>query len=51
MRLEKNTKTIFKCQNCGAQYLKWQGRCEECGEWNKIVEEIQAKKQICSAKS
>ncbi|MCL6218776.1 DNA repair protein RadA [Zunongwangia pacifica] len=33
-------KTAYYCQNCGAQYSKWQGRCNACGEWNTIVEEI-----------
>ena len=29
----------FICQNCGAAYGRWQGKCEACGEWNTIVEE------------
>jgi DNA repair protein RadA/Sms len=29
----------FVCQNCGAAYGRWQGKCEACGEWNTIVEE------------
>ncbi len=29
----------FVCQNCGAPYPKWVGRCEACGEWNTLVEE------------
>src|SRR5262249_22626805 len=29
----------FVCQNCGAAYARWQGKCEACGEWNTIVEE------------
>src|SRR6478672_13451700 len=29
----------FICQNCGAVYGRWQGKCEACGEWNTIVEE------------
>lgn len=33
-------KTAYYCQNCGAQYAKWQGRCNSCGEWNTIVEEV-----------
>ncbi|MCB0423284.1 MAG: hypothetical protein KDD13_01480, partial [Mangrovimonas sp.] len=23
-------KTTFFCQNCGAQYAKWQGQCNAC---------------------
>ncbi|MCB0437308.1 MAG: DNA repair protein RadA [Mangrovimonas sp.] len=33
-------KTTFFCQNCGAQYAKWQGQCNACKEWNTIVEEV-----------
>lgn len=33
-------KTTFFCQNCGAQYAKWMGQCQSCGEWNTIVEEV-----------
>ncbi|PIS14481.1 DNA repair protein RadA [Candidatus Shapirobacteria bacterium CG09_land_8_20_14_0_10_39_12] len=36
------TKTFFVCQQCGAQFPKWLGRCSECGEWNSLVETPQA---------
>ena len=29
----------FVCQSCGTGFSKWAGRCENCGEWNTIVEE------------
>src|ERR1700710_3190416 len=29
----------FVCQNCGAAYNRWQGKCESCGEWNMLSEE------------
>ncbi|PIR43256.1 DNA repair protein RadA [candidate division WWE3 bacterium CG10_big_fil_rev_8_21_14_0_10_32_10] len=32
------TKTYYECQNCGAQYSKWQGQCPDCGKWNTIEE-------------
>jgi DNA repair protein RadA/Sms len=32
-------KTVFACQECGAQSQKWLGRCAECGAWNSLVEE------------
>lgn len=32
-------KTIYSCQECGAQSQKWLGRCPECGAWNSLVEE------------
>ena len=34
------TRTSFVCQSCGAVSARWQGRCEACGEWNTIIEEI-----------
>jgi len=34
------TKSSFFCQNCGSQAAKWQGKCNSCGEWNTLVEEI-----------
>ncbi len=34
------TKSKFVCQNCGANYLKWQGQCSSCQQWNTLVEEI-----------
>ena len=30
----------FVCQNCGASYPKWTGKCEHCGEWNTLVEQV-----------
>lgn len=33
------SKTLFVCQNCEATFSKWQGMCDNCGEWNTIVEE------------
>ncbi len=29
----------YVCQQCGAVFRKWVGRCESCGGWNSIVEE------------
>ena len=31
--------TSFVCQSCGSASSKWSGRCDNCGEWNSIVEE------------
>ncbi|MBR3177157.1 DNA repair protein RadA [Candidatus Saccharibacteria bacterium] len=33
------TKAKFVCQNCGTSYTKWAGRCENCGEWNTLLEQ------------
>ena len=32
-------RTIFVCQNCGAQQTRWLGRCPDCQQWNTLVEE------------
>src|SRR4051812_12912044 len=38
------TKTAYRCTECGADYSRWQGRCDTYGEWNTLVEEIVAPK-------
>ncbi|MGZ3773146.1 MAG: DNA repair protein RadA [Pseudobdellovibrionaceae bacterium] len=38
---KSKTKTIYTCQNCGAQRPKWEGKCTDCGAWNSFVEELQ----------
>lgn len=37
-------KIRFCCTECGADSLKWLGRCPGCGAWNTMVEEIAAAK-------
>ena len=31
-------KTAYVCNQCGAEYTKWQGQCEACGAWNTLSE-------------
>ena len=33
-------RTRYVCQACGSPHPKWQGRCDACGEWNTLVEEV-----------
>ena len=35
------SRTVYRCTECGADYLKWQGRCDACGEWNTLAEEVE----------
>lgn len=35
-------KTQFICQNCGAAHSKWTGKCDNCNEWNSLVEQVVA---------
>lgn len=44
-------KTVFVCQNCGARHPKWVGRCNECGQWNSLVEEVMEDAKTAIAKS
>lgn len=30
----------YNCNSCGAVYSRWNGKCEACGEWNCISEEV-----------
>jgi DNA repair protein RadA/Sms len=30
----------FVCQECGAAQPKWAGRCDACGGWNSLIEEV-----------
>ncbi len=45
------TKSTFFCQNCGAQFAKWQGQCTSCKEWNTIAEELIQKAEKVAWKS
>lgn len=45
------SKSQFVCQNCGATYPKWTGRCENCGEWNTLVEQIVSSGKTAVARS
>ncbi len=38
--MAKTSTSAFVCQSCGAVHAKWAGRCESCGEWNTLVEEV-----------
>ena len=41
-------KKVYSCQNCSAQFPRWQGQCDECGLWNTIQEEAAATTQMAS---
>ena len=32
------SKTAYVCNQCGAEYNKWQGQCEACGAWDTLSE-------------
>lgn len=33
-------KSIYVCTSCGVQHPKWQGKCDSCGEWNTLIEDV-----------
>lgn len=33
-------KSIFVCTACGFEHPKFQGKCNNCGEWNTLVEDV-----------
>ncbi|NND75054.1 MAG: DNA repair protein RadA [Ilumatobacter sp.] len=34
------SRVVFACSECGADHVKWAGRCSSCGDWNTLVEEL-----------
>jgi len=41
---------MFVCQSCGATSPKWIGKCNTCGEWNTLIEEIVSSSPFAEAK-
>jgi DNA repair protein RadA/Sms len=39
--MAKNLGVKYVCSNCGAGYSSWTGRCQSCGEWNTLEEQVQ----------
>ena len=36
--MSKKKSIAFVCNDCGADYSKWQGQCSGCGAWNTLSE-------------
>lgn len=36
--MAKTDQIIFVCSECGEEYLRWQGSCSNCGQWNTLKE-------------
>ena len=39
-------RSVFRCTECGAEQPKWAGKCDACGTWNSLVEEIQTRSAV-----
>ena len=48
--MSTRTKTTYRCTECGADHPKWQGRCDACGEWNTLTEEVIARATPAAAR-
>jgi DNA repair protein RadA/Sms len=36
--VRKTSTTLYVCTSCGEEYIQWQGKCANCGEWNTLKE-------------
>ena len=36
----RSSRSVYRCSACGAEFAKWAGKCEQCEEWNTLVEEV-----------
>ncbi|HEY8176475.1 MAG TPA: DNA repair protein RadA, partial [Gemmatimonadaceae bacterium] len=48
--MSPKARTVYRCSECGAEHAKWAGRCDTCGEWNTLVEELSGKREAGSGK-
>ena len=48
--MSPKAKTVYRCTDCGAEHARWSGRCDTCGEWNTLVEELGGKREAGSGK-
>ena len=45
------SKTVYICQSCSYQSIRWTGQCPECNAWNTLVEEVISKTPVGATKS
>ena len=49
--MAKKPATKFVCSECGANHLKWQGKCPDCSSWGTVQEEAVAAPSLGFRKS
>jgi DNA repair protein RadA/Sms len=47
--MAKSLGVKYVCSNCGSSTTSWTGRCQNCGEWNTLQEQVEV--SAASAKS
>ncbi|NND82798.1 MAG: DNA repair protein RadA [Gammaproteobacteria bacterium] len=45
------SKSVYECSKCGAQFPKWTGQCQDCGDWNTLLESAATIKAPTTAKT
>jgi len=40
--MARTQRNAYVCQNCGASFARWAGKCAACNEWNSLLEEAGA---------
>jgi len=45
----KKNKSVYVCNQCGYQSVKWLGRCPECEEWESFEEKRQASSGVAGS--
>ena len=38
--MASKVKSVFVCSECGWESSKWVGKCQGCGQWNTMQEEL-----------
>ena len=49
--MSPKARTVYRCTDCGAEHAKWAGRCDTCGEWNTLAEEVGGRREDGGARS
>jgi len=39
-------RTVYNCGDCGASHHKWAGKCDSCGAWNSLVEDVEDPNEV-----
>lgn len=51
--MAKKNSSLFVCDKCGGEHLRWAGKCDFCGAWNTLkelkVETTQKKSEVAQA--
>jgi DNA repair protein RadA/Sms len=45
------TRTIYICQQCGAQQSRWMGKCPDCSAWDSFTEQVERKESSASGRA